>query len=182
MMHKTIFVTIGYIEERKGQDILIEAVDCMSDEMKNNCSFVIVGQDDTVMGKKLKHKVINSSCVEMKGIVDRIEIHRILDYADVLICPSRRDPMPTVCAEAMMHGVPCLVSDAVGTAEYISHGINGLIFKSEDKNDLKEKITWCIENRNLLKKIGQESRKVYEKVFSDEIFERNLLSYIEEMI
>lgn len=32
----------------------------------------------------------------------------------------REDPMPTVVAEAMFYGVPCIVSDAVGTAEYIT--------------------------------------------------------------
>lgn len=79
---KICFVTIGYIEARKGQDI---------------------------------PEII------MTGTMDRKGIHDILECADVMVCPSREDPMPTVAAEAMMHKVSCIVLDATGTAEYICH-------------------------------------------------------------
>ena len=131
------FTTIGYIEWRKGQDILVDA---------------------------------------LAGIQ-----REILEAADVLICPSREDPMPTVCAEAMMHHVPCLVSDAVGTAAYLIDGINGMIFKSGDIDGLREKILWCINNQDTTRKMGNEAYKVYENVFSVKAFEKNLLAYVDEM-
>ena len=52
--------------------------------------------------------------------------------------------MPTVAAEAMMHGVPCLVSDAVGTAAYIRHGEDGLVFPSGDVQALRSD---CVVHR-----------------------------------
>ena len=89
--------------------------------------------------------------------------------------------MPTVCAEAMMHCVPCLVSDATGTAAYISDGVDGMIFKSEDTDKLREKILWCIKNRDIVKSMGDGAYKVYEKIFSVEAFEKNLLAHVREM-
>ena len=66
------------------------------------------------------------------GTMNREEINKILDDADVFICSSREDPMPTVAAEAMMHQVPCILSDVVGTAALVQDNVNGMIFHSEE--------------------------------------------------
>ena len=107
--------------------------------------------------------------------VGREEINDILKNADVMVCPSREDPMPTVAAEAMMHSVPCIVSDATGTAECITDGINGYIFKSGDIQNLSDRLACCIGQKENLKRTGQKARKLYEKYFSMEVFEKELL-------
>lgn len=86
--------------------------------------------------------------------------------------------MPTVCAEAMMHDVPCMVSDVTGTADYIEDGVSGLVFVSEDVQGLNEKIMWCVNNRADLKRIGKNARKVYENHFSAGVFEQRLLEMV----
>jgi glycosyltransferase involved in cell wall biosynthesis len=118
----------------------------------------------------------------MQGTVPREEIHDLLEWADVMICPSREDPMPTVCAEAMMHEVPCLVSDSTGTASYIRNEYDGLVFANEDTKDLSDKINWCINNQSKLKEMGSRALKIYEHFFSTDAFETNLLKYVKEMI
>lgn len=178
MESKMLFTTIGYIEWRKGQDILLDALEGIPDKMLEKCEFLLIGQDRSVMAQELKKRIAKKPWVRMIGAVSREEIHKILDAADVLICPSREDPMPTVCAEAMMHCVPCLVSDAAGTAAYISDYVDGMVFKSENAGELREKILWCMANRDALKRMGKEAEKVFEKVFSVTAFEKNLLAYV----
>jgi glycosyltransferase involved in cell wall biosynthesis len=95
-----------------------------------------------------------------------------------MVVPSREDPMPTVAAEAMMHGVPCIVSDATGTANYISDGEDGVIFQSEDEDELASKIMWCMEHKDKLAKMGEKARKIYEQHFSMRVFEKNLLEIV----
>lgn len=175
------FTTIGYIEWRKGQDILVDALAGIQREILEANEFLLIGQDSSVMARKLHERMQGKPWIRMAGTVSRQEIHQILEAADVLICPSREDPMPTVCAEAMMHHVPCLVSDAVGTAAYLTDGINGMIFKSGDIDELREKILWCINNQDMTRKMGNEAYKVYENVFSVKAFEKNLLAYVDEM-
>ncbi len=182
MKSKVLFTTIGYIEWRKGQDILIDAIEGIPDKILEECEFLLIGQDCSCIARKLKERVTEMRGITIAGTVSREEIHRILDATDVLICPSREDPMPTVCAEAMMHRVPCMVSDAVGTAEYISNYVNGLVFKSEDADGLREQILWCVEFRDALKQMGNEAHKVYEDNFSIAAFEKNLISYVNEMM
>lgn len=175
------FVTLGYIEERKGQDILVGAVKKIHNEFCENSVFYLVGQNSSVMAQKIKNETEGMSEIIMTGAVDRKEIDNILNKADVMVIPSREDPMPTVAAEAMMHGVPCIVSDATGTAGYIHDGLDGFIFKSEDVDGLAAKINRCMEHRERLAQMGREARKIYEKYFSMEIFERNLLDIVEGM-
>ena len=175
-------MTIGYIESRKGQDILISAIKMLPEEIRRQADFLLVGQDSSLMAQEIKKNMANITGVTIVGRVNREQIDEILDKADVLVCPSREDPMPTVAAEAMMHGVPCLISDAVGTAVYIQDGMDGFVFCSEDTCALAEKLIQCIRCRQELAIIGSRSREIYERIFSMEVFERNLLAIVSQIL
>lgn len=179
---KICFVTIGYIEARKGQDILFEAIKMLPVDGRKKAIFYFVGQDTSLMAQKIKGKIEDVPEVLVTGAVDREKIAEILERADVLLCPSREDPMPTVVAEAMMHSVPCIVSDVTGTASYITDGEDGFVFASEHVEELAKKITWCIENRSKLPGIGASARRVFEKTFSMKTFEQNLLSIVNDAL
>ncbi|MDE6662369.1 MAG: glycosyltransferase family 4 protein [Lachnospiraceae bacterium] len=175
---KICFVTIGYIENRKGQDILVEAIRLIPSEIRRKAEFYLVGQNSSAFAQKLIEQIKDIPEIVIAGTVDRKGIDEILDYADMMICPSREDPMPTVAAEAMMHGVPCIVSSVTGTAEYIESGINGYIFPSEDVRYLSEKIKWCIINYDKIYNMGINARLVYERIFSVSVFEKKIMELL----
>lgn len=175
------FTTIGYIEWRKGQDILIDALEGIPSEALADSEFLLVGQDGSCMAQGMRERIREKPWIRMVGTVGRGEIHQLLDTTDVLICPSREDPMPTACAEAMLHRVPCLVSDVVGTAAYLSDGVDGMVFRSGDSSALREKILWCIKNRDAIKRMKDGAYRLYEAVFSVKAFEKNLLAHVREM-
>lgn len=179
---KVRIVTIGFLEDIKGQDVLVKAFDGLSDKLKSALEIVFVGYDNTLFGQYVKEKSAEYNQIQFEGSVDRHRIHQILESADVLVCPSRQDSMPTVAAEAMMHSVPCIVSDVTGTASYITDGENGFVFASENVEELAKKITWCIENRSKLPELGANARQVFEKTFSMKTFEQNLLSIVNDVL
>ncbi len=172
---KVCFLTIGYIENRKGQDILIQAIGMLPEEDRKKAEFYLVGQDSSLMAQQLKEETADWDNIFFTGTVDREEIHRLLTKGDVLICPSREDPMPTVAAEAMMHSLPCILSDAAGTAEYICDGRDGFVFPCQNVSKLAEKIGWCINHCDCLYSMGAEARKIYVSRFSSDVFERELV-------
>ncbi len=175
------FITIGFLEGRKGQDVLIQAIRKLSENSRKECEFLIVGQDKTLFGDGLRCESKELKEIIFKGSVNRETLHRLLDCSDMMICPSREDPMPTVAAEAMMHSVPCLLSDAVGTASYIQDGENGILFVNEDVQMLAHRIEWCIEHRGQVKEMGKRARELYEKYFSMQVFEKRLFEILDEM-
>lgn len=171
---KIRFITIGYIEARKGQDILVRAIEKLPVEMRKRAEFYLVGQNTSQMAGEIRETISDIPEVIMTGTMDRKGIHEMLSRADAMICPSREDPMPTVAAEAMMHKVPCIVSDATGTAAYICSGVDGIVFSSEDERELTEKIIWCIKHRDKLSDMGTRAREIYDKQFSMTAFERKV--------
>ena len=116
------FVTIGHIEERKGQDILLQAVSLLKKEERRKAVFYLVGQNTSLLAERVKAEAVRIPEIVITDPVDRDGIETVLDRADVMICPSREDPMPTVAAEAMMHSVPCILSDATGTGTACTDG------------------------------------------------------------
>lgn len=183
MIQKEIcFITIGYIEYRKGQDILLKAIKLLPQEIRKQAKFYFVGQNTSMLAQEVIKQAKNIPEVIVTGAVDRDTVNEMLKQSDVMICPSREDPMPTVCAEAMMHGVPCLVSDAIGTAEYIRTGKNGLVFQNGNIKMLAEYIAWCVCNYKKVNNMRMYAREIYQKFFSVDVFERELLCFVNECI
>jgi len=176
------FITIGFFEDIKGQDVLVQAVRKLPDAIRKQCWFYMVGHNKTLFGERIFAECVNMDEVIFTGSVDRQEIHRLLSDSDVLICPSRQDSMPTVAAEAMMHSVPCIVSNATGTASYIYNGNDGFIFPNEDVQALAGRIEWCVTNKAELQSIGKRARKLYEEYFSMTAFERRFMEVLHEAL
>lgn len=179
---KIRFIIIGYIEYRKGQDILLEAIKRLEPDIRQKAEFIFVGQNTSLLAKDLIESAGEISEITFTEPVDRSKINSLLGRADMLVCPSREDPMPTVAAEAMMHNVPCLVSDTTGTVKYIRDGIDGLIFQSENAGQLKEILERCIQGEFDLVQMGRNARNVYEEYFSMEAFENRLMELIANQI
>lgn len=179
---KVCFVTIGFIEERKGQDILLQAISLLQKEIREQAVFYLIGQNTSLLAEKIREEVKYMSEIILTGPVGREEIDKMLRDADVMVCPSREDPMPTVAAEAMSYGVPCIVSNVTGTAEYIKEKENGLIFECEDAEMLARKITWCIENRGRLEQMSISVRQVYERCFSMSVFEKTVERIVKDVL
>ena len=174
-------VIIGTIQEYKGQDILVRAMMELSSAEQSMLHVRIVGHQDSVFAdnvKRMASKLYGE--VEFIPPIGRQEIHNILDTVDVFVCPSRVDTMSIASTEAMQHAIPCIVSNSVGIATYIQDGVDGIVFNCGDASELALKIKWCLQNKNSLNNMGKLSRKIYEKYFSMEIFEDNLLSIVDD--
>ncbi|MBD5493225.1 MAG: glycosyltransferase family 4 protein [Lachnospiraceae bacterium] len=180
--HKKLsFVTIGNVQEYKGQDILIQALKQLDEKVLEQIQVKIIGFQPSVYANAVKKSAEGlGNVVEFIPPVDREEIHRVLEKTDVMICPSRADSMPVVVNEAMQHCLVCIISDATGNAAYVEDGKNGLIVKQGDVKALAEKIRWCVECRDKLEEMGKAARKIYEQYFSIEVFEKNLLRIVRE--
>jgi glycosyltransferase involved in cell wall biosynthesis len=140
--------------------------------------FYFVGKDTSVMAENIKAKSINISEIIITGMVSELEKTLLLKDIDVLICPSREDPMPAVVVEAMKNRKATIVSSACGIAEYIRERVNGLVFESENVDDLKNKIIWCIENNEKLDGMGNCSYEIFRDKFSMESYEEQVLKIV----
>ncbi len=175
---KVVFIVLGYIEKRKGQDVLVEAVRLLEEPVRKKTKFYLVGNDSSELAKEIKVQINSMPELSITGQLFGDEKNAFMNFADVLICPSREDPMPIAVVEAMMLGKMTIVSNAAGIADFIENGVDGMIFDNENSHMLADKISFCVENIEKVKKMGRKSRKIYEKHFSMDAFEKCITEII----
>lgn len=176
---KMIFITIGNVQEYKGQDILIDAISFLPDSYKKQIHFCIVGGKDSLFYTKVKQQAEKyNELIDFIPPLERNEVYEIYNNADVFICPSRQDCMPVVVAESMMFSLPCIVSNSTGIAPYIERSGGGLVFQCGDSLELSRKICWCVDHKEILRNMGERSRKEYEKSFSMHSLEENIMNIV----
>lgn len=167
----TTFTVVAVHEFLKGLDVLLDALHFISEESKSRCKFLFVGRThDDEYGKRIRNQIEENANCEYLGALSRKKLFEVYSGTDAVIISSRRDSLPLIATEAMMLKKPCIISDTVGTAKYIKHKKNGLVFQSENKEELAERICWCLENREALRVIAEHARKTYEEWFTMERF------------
>lgn len=177
---KIIFACIGGISRIKGQDLLIDAVQGMSEEIKQKAEFWIVGSG--ILDEHHQKIVEQNECIQVTGEIDNSEMPDLYRKLDGIICCSRVESMSVVVAEACMNMKFSIVSSMAGISRLLHDNNDALFFKSEDVLNLREKIVWCINNTDAARRLGQASRKVYERYFKLEAFENELKDLLYETV
>lgn len=101
-------------------------------------------------------------------------IAEAMNNIDMLIIPSLwYETFGFIALEALSFGVPVMVSENVGAKDLINE-YNGIVFKL-NKEDFKQKIIYCLNNKEILKKINENIYKNQEiknmKAHAEEICE-----------
>lgn len=179
---KTIFALIGTFCERKAQDVLVSAMELVPKNYKDQYEVVFVGGISSL--KNQYYANIKKSNLDFIHIeeMSQSELDDFYDEIDVLICPSRDDPMPIVVTQAMQHGIPCVVSDQVGQEEFIQSGKNGFVFQNEDVRQLSCIMKYMIENSDQLPEMGKRARSIYEEHFSEKQMQENIMKIIVDLL
>ena len=139
--------------QQKGQDILINAIHFLKrSDQSCICSLVGVGTSYTFL-KDLVARLSLGRDIAFLG--NRNDVPALLREADLFVLPSRFEGFGIVAIEAMVSGLPVVVSDVDGPGEFIVHAKNGLLFESENALDLAEKITKIMMDSALSKRLAE---------------------------
>mgnify|MGYP002510756535 CR=1 FL=1 len=176
----TTFTVVANHVSLKGLDVLLDALQFVSAETGNQCRYLFVGKTyDSEYGRMVRNRIDKNAGCEYLGELSREKLFKVYSETDIVIIPSRRDSLPLVATEAMMLKKPCIISDSIGTARYIRHRYNGLVFRNEDRKELAELICWCLMNRDALKIIAENARRTYERWFTMEKFGDRVMDAVE---
>lgn len=174
---------IGTVCKRKAQDVLLRAVSSLSSEYQEKLEVLLVGsvlKAEQSYWKAQESLLKGLKNVRMTAEVSQKELAHIYQGLDVLVCPSRDDPMPIVVTQAMMYGKVCVISENVGQVEFIRQGENGFVFQNQD--ELTAILKWVIDNKDKVAEIGKRARKIYEQNFSEWVMEEKLRLFMEENV
>ncbi len=168
---------LGSIEPRKGQDVLIRAME----EVRTNVKVIISGRtlDQNYFNKlneTLNTRGIKS--VKFTGVLNESSKAAVLQHCDALIMPSRDELIATVVIEAQALGKPVISSDVGALDEAVLDGKTGYIFPNENYKELAKKLDLLYTDKDKRESFGKEAKRLYETERSYQKFVSSYLNLI----
>ncbi|CAD5107056.1 glycosyltransferase family 4 protein [Zestomonas carbonaria] len=123
-----LLVQIGSGFKTKGLDRSLKALAALPRALKKRARLIVIGQDDPKpFLLQIKTLGLSDQVRILKG---RSDIPRFLLGADLLIHPAYNENTGTVLLEALVAGLPVLVTDVCGYAHYIAEADAGRVVPS----------------------------------------------------
>lgn len=88
------------------------------------------------------------------SISDPAQMAALYAAMDLFVCPTKGDTGPLTVLESMAAGTPPLASRIGGIPERVQHGVTGLLFQSQDAQELATLIEQARHGKWLLKEMG----------------------------
>ena len=166
-----------YIKE-KGQDLLLKALHrVVYDFDIHGIRLHLIGEGDSEsLLKKMVTDLQLDDFVIFEGLKSQDYIYNHLCDYDLFVQPSRQEGFGLTVAEALAAKLPVLVSDIEGPMEIIGYGKFGMHFKSEDVDDLAEKLRMVLQGGYDYTLV----EKAYQHVCEDYDVANTARKYIEE--
>ncbi|MBP7764786.1 MAG: glycosyltransferase family 4 protein [Syntrophaceae bacterium] len=168
---KPLLFTLGRLVEWKGHRYLIDALRLVKDKMNVH---LLIGGEGTLR-QDLDNLVRDRGLEDDVTFLGHIPGHLMNTYysnADIYIQPSIIDKDGTTeglgvtILEAMACGTPCIGSKVGGIPDIIRDGENGFLVKPAEPEQLAEKISLLLQDKDLRERIGREGRRFVEENYS----------------
>ncbi|MBN9220044.1 MAG: glycosyltransferase family 4 protein [Mesorhizobium sp.] len=178
-----IFLLVARLLWDKGVGEFIEAARLVSRKLPA-VRFQLLGfldvENRTAVGRAQVEQWVKEGVVEYLGATD--DVRPFLDIADCVVLPSYREGTPRSLLEAAAMGKPLIATDVPGCREVVADGVNGLLCKVRDADDLADRITeFAMMDGASRDRMGVESRKKVERQFSERIVIEKYLEQIERL-
>lgn len=159
------FVFCGRLEEVKGADLLIRAVSLLPQSYRERVRLTIIGSGSAEEQlKSLCEEVHMEEKTVFTGLISQNDVFKYYEKAMCVVLPSRKEAFSTAALEAMSIGCCVLASDVGGFTELIRDGENGFLFKTENVQELTEKLRYVFDHTKIVNETGRKAQlKVSEE-------------------
>lgn len=163
-------LTVAKLYERKGIDILLEAIAHVKQQLGGH-RFLFIG--DGPEEGKLRRMAVDlhiDSHVVFLGDVPSREVPAFFRNCEFFVLPSRSEPFGIVLLEAMTLDKAIVATRVGGIPEFVKDGETGLLIEPCDSKALAENILRLLQDHELRSRLGKnglqwvEARYDYRKL------------------
>jgi len=155
-----VLLFVGMNFEVKRLDLVLKAVADLSvrrDE-NHNLKLLVVGKGKKKHYMKLARDLRIVNQVVFAGVTQKVEEYYMA--SDILAMPSQNDSFGMVVLEAMMAGLPTIITETVGARDLIESGTHGFVLPADPSvSDVSEKLSFLLKKENRLR-MGENAREV----------------------
>jgi glycosyltransferase involved in cell wall biosynthesis len=156
-----LLLALGRLHPVKGFDVLLAALTAVPD------AFVwLAGEGPERQALEAQAQALGLSA-RVRFLGWRDDMAALLAAADLLVCPSRHEPLGNVVIEAWAHGVPVIASDAEGPRELIQPGIDGFLAARDNADALARTIRLLLADPAAREALAQAGYESYSRQFSE---------------
>ena len=173
MDNEKIILFMGRLVYEKGIQHLISAMPKILNGY-NNSKLIIAGKGGMLDELRAQVDYLGlGDKVYFTGYLNAKEVSKMYKCADIAVFPSTYEPFGLVALEAMLAGVPTVVSDIGGLDEIVTHGVDGMKSYAGNANSLADSILALLYDgqlcSNIIKKAKQKVKREYnwEKIAQD---------------
>ncbi len=174
-------VYIGRLEVRKGITLLFNVIPLIF-EKGIMVKFHFVGQNMIQHRKEYEkllyfletHPSLKDS-VNWVGPVNKDVLEEYFILADIFVMPSLYENFPNSLLEAMAAGCAVLAARNGGMQEIIQDHENGLLFQTNDEQDLYLKLMTLIEQPSLRDLLGSNAKRTIQDRYSYQMFAKRTI-------
>ena len=112
----------------------------------------------------------------------RNDVPALLAAADILVCPSRHEPLGNVVLEGWAHRVPVVAAGATGPTELIRDGETGLLVPVEDTEALLAALGRVIAEQALREELIAAGRAAFEASFTEGAVVARYLEFFDRVV
>ncbi|MDD5342079.1 MAG: glycosyltransferase family 4 protein [Patescibacteria group bacterium] len=171
LQDKKVLLTLGRLEERKGQDMVIRALTQLKSSHPEAVYLVVGSGTYESKLRDLAQKYGVSDSVIFTGEVSEAERPNYFKLADIFIMPSRElsnrdvEGFGIVFLEANAFGKPVIGGRSGGVSEAVLDGQTGLLVNPTDENEISQAISRLLADGELRKRLGENGRLRVQKDF-----------------
>ena len=170
---------VGRLTHEKGLYELYEAWQLTKTKFPNSKLLIIGSNDERKPLSKiwLDRLTADNSIICIEHVEDIENYYTLIDF---LVLPSHREGFGNVVLEAAAMEKPAIVSYVTGLKDAIIENKTGIFFDCRDSSDLSNKISFYLENPEIVQKHGISARKRVQTDFKPiDIWEKKLKVYRE---
>ena len=166
MDNEKIILYVGRLVYEKGIQHLIAAMPKILSNY-HDAKLVIAGKGGMIDELKAETSSLGlDNKVYFTGYMDSKKVQKMYKCADVSVFPSTYEPFGIVALEAMLAGVPTVVSDVGGLDEIVTHGVDGMKSYAGNSNSIADSVTALLYDHQLATNISKKARQKVKEQFN----------------
>ena len=110
------------------------------------------------------------------------DVPTVISMCHIVCLPSYREGLPKILIEAAACGRPIVTTDVPGCRETVREGVNGYLVPAKNADALKDALLKLINDPDARLKMGEASRELAVKTFSNEIINKDIYSVYQKTI